>query len=168
MYYFKYFKNAWPHPSKMIVSIYGKPYCSLHKKSTSNITSFYRFWVFRQVWPRPTRQFVYLHAKNQLNPSFLFWDIAKLLQNCSLGYFRHAWQWPVKTILPACKKRWCFPLCKKIFFIPLLSWNITKNSQSYFWYFRPAWPRPPKVTATTYRKLWCFSANKTLTESIDF
>ena len=33
---------------------------------------------------------VYLHAKNELHPSLIFWDIVKMLQTCHFEYFENA------------------------------------------------------------------------------
>ena len=53
--YFEYFRHAWPHPSKLIASIYRNLWCSLHKISTSSLTSYLRyckdFANFGQAWP---------------------------------------------------------------------------------------------------------------------
>ena len=43
-----------------------------------------------------------------------------ILQTCYFGYLGHARLWPVKTILPACRKLWYLSSCKKIIFIPNL------------------------------------------------
>ena len=39
------------------------------------------------------------HLKNQLHPSLLFWDIAKILQTCYFEYFEDAWLRPAKMII---------------------------------------------------------------------
>ena len=82
-----------------------------------------------------------------------------------LGYFRHAWLWPAKTILPRCSKLWCLCSCKKIIFIPHLSVEIL---QIYLGYFGHTWVRPPKGIGPTCRKLWCLSANKNSTWFLNF
>ena len=110
-------------------------------------------------------------CKNQLHPSLLSRDIAKIL-NCYYGYLRHSWLWPVKTILTACRKLYLHDvyLNAKNHVYPLpLFWNITKILHScYFGLFGHAWPRPPKEVALTCRKIWCLSANKKSTSSLNF
>ena len=97
--------------------------------------------------------------KINFTPHFFFWDIEKILQTCYFGYFGHTWLWPVKTLLPACRKLWCLSLCKKIIFIPSL---FLETLQRYykFGYFGHTWIRTSKVIAPTCRKLWCLSANE--------
>ena len=67
----------------------------------------------------------------QSYPSLFFWYIEEILQSC---YFGHAWLWPVKTVLPACRKLWCLSSCKKsnLSHPPFLKYfkDITKLS---FW-----------------------------------
>ena len=65
--------------------------------------------------------------KNQLHPSFHFWDIAKILQTFYFGYFVHAWLRPVKTILPACRKLPCLSSCIKVIFISHFFLEILKK-----------------------------------------
>ena len=53
----------------------------------------------------PNKNFgVYLHAKNQIRPSLLSWDIAKKLQICDFEQLEHTWPQPPKTTVSICKK----------------------------------------------------------------
>lgn len=47
---------------------------------------------------------VYHHAKNQCHPSFVSWNIEKILQKCCFGYFGHTCLRLPKTIVSACRK----------------------------------------------------------------
>ena len=60
----------------------------------------------------------YLHAKNQLHPSFLFWDIAKKVQTCYVGYFGHVWLWPVKNDTTSLEKTLMFIFMQKNHIFP--------------------------------------------------
>ena len=51
------------------------------------------FGYFKYAWPQQPqitvltcgKLYVNLHAKNQLHPSLLLWDIAKIMKTCYLG-----------------------------------------------------------------------------------
>ena len=117
--YFGNLGNAWPSPSKIIVSICRKlSYLYACSKSTSSVTFFWRyckeianllFWV---IWTCPTTpkyQFekifdVYLQAKNQLHSFHFPSDIAKIFQICFSRYFGEAClHTPTMTLAP-CRK----------------------------------------------------------------
>ena len=102
-------------------------------------------------------------TKNQLHPSFLSWDIAKILQILYLDII------VPKTILPACRKLWCLLHAKNHIYPPPLFWNITKILQTcYIGYFGHDWPCQPKAIALACTKLWCLSVNKRSTWSLSF
>ena len=56
---------------------------------------------------------VYLYAKNQIYPSFLSWNITKILQT-----YHYASPTPSKTIILSCRKLWCLSKNQKISLIP--------------------------------------------------
>ena len=79
------------------------------------------FGYFGHAWWHPTKTIVptcrkcwclYTY-KNQLNHSFLSWDIAKILQSRYFGYIGYGWLWPPKRMVLALKKLWCLSSCKK-------------------------------------------------------
>ena len=105
--------------------------------------------------PLPSFFFFFLRYYNITNLFLFFWIICACLA------------WPVKMILPACRKLWCLSSLKNHIYSSPLSWNITKILQTcYFGYFGHACPCPSK--AITYSKLWCFSANKKSIWSLNF
>ena len=52
-------------------------------------------------------------CKNQLHPSLLSWDIAKILQTCYFGYFWDNWLSTEKMILSVYWKHWWLSSCKE-------------------------------------------------------
>ena len=82
--YFEYFKHVWclTTPIKNDSIIYRKLWCSLHKKSTSSLTSFLRycrdfaFLLFWVIWACLVTTSKMILSAYQLDPSVLFfWDI---------------------------------------------------------------------------------------------
>ena len=143
--YFGNFGNAWPSPSKMIVSICRKFPCSYRcNKSTSSLTFFLRyckeienllFWViwaclatpkmivsiWRNLWCLSARK------KTKKLHSFHFpWDIAKILQNCYSGYFEQACLHKPKIMLAPCRKLSYLFTGKRATTSPCFSRNIAK------------------------------------------
>ena len=89
-------------------------------------------------------------------------------KTCYSGYFWHAWLWPAKTILPACRKFNVYLHVKNHIYLSPLSWNITNILQTgYLEYMGHTWPRPSKAISATCRKIWCLSANKKSTWSLN-
>ena len=64
-----------------------------------------------------------IEQKINFIPHFFF----EISQTCYFGCFEQTWLWPIKTILPACGKVWCLPVCKKIIFIPSLFLEILQR-----------------------------------------
>ena len=62
---------------------------------------------------------VYLHAKNQVYPSLLSWNLAKIMWTCFFGYSGHAWSRPPQTTVPTRRKLWCLSKYKKS------TWSLT-------------------------------------------
>ena len=90
-------------------------------------------------------------------PSFFF----EILQRYYKLVFLGTVGWPVKTILPACRKLWCLSSCKNHIYPSPLSWNITKILQTcYFEYFGHASPCPPKAIAPTLEILMVICKQK--------
>ena len=79
------------------------------------------FEYFRCAWSSPPKMIVstcskllmFICAKNQLHPSRLSWDIAKIVQTYHFGYFGHDWPCPPKLIASTCRKVRCLSACKK-------------------------------------------------------
>ena len=55
----------------------------------------------------------YLQVRNQICPSRLSWNIAKILQTYYFGNFGHGSVHPPKTINSPWRKLWCFSKCLK-------------------------------------------------------
>ena len=93
--YFEYFRQAWPCPSKIIASSYRKFLMFNYTKIQLLIPH------LGHAWPRPPRLIkstctkvwcLSTGKKTTSSPPSLhpfFWDIAKTLQTCFFGYFRH-------------------------------------------------------------------------------
>ena len=105
---------------------------------------------------------LYLHAKNELNPSLLFWDVAKVLQTWYLEYFDNAWSYPSIMIVSPCRKLWC-PKCWNqlagnfdIYMHAknqLPFWDIVKTWQSCcLGNFVNGWLSPSKIIVSISRK----------------
>ena len=95
---FENFRHAWPHASNMVVSTCRKLWC-LSALKFNFISHFFLkiLWRFcklailgtlqmiglvqRNCWHQLLEKFgVYLHAKNQLHPSFLPWDLQTFIK----------------------------------------------------------------------------------------
>ena len=97
--YFGWFGYAWLWSSKRMVSACK----NLHAKNqidpsrlswnTANYIADLFFWVLWTYLATLTKkqEILILYAKNQLHSFPLLRDIAKILQPCYFGYFRHAW-----------------------------------------------------------------------------
>ena len=104
-YYMEKIRNAWPSPSKIIVSICKKLSCLSTYKKSNLITHF-----CLKIFQRNNKQLhilgtlrmschtnlrwycqnqenfdVYMQAKSQLHPLYFPWDIVKILQTCYFG-----------------------------------------------------------------------------------
>ena len=127
--------NAWPSPSKIILSICRKlSYLYACNKSTSSLTFFLwyckeienlLFWVLLEC---PTTPKLIVSIWRNLWCSFHFpWHIANMLQIWYSGYFGQAWLHTPKMILAPCRKLSHFYLqAKEPLHFPCFSRDITK------------------------------------------
>ena len=68
----------------------------------------------------------YLQAKNQLHPSCLPWDIAKILSACCFGYFGYAWLCTPKVALSTYRNPLCLSADRKSTSSPIIFWRYWK------------------------------------------
>ena len=162
------FGNAWPSPSKIIVSIWRKLSClPAHKNSNWSLFSLSFLSMILQknskynilgklgmpghTSPKWWYQFqeifnVYLQAKYRLCPSSFPWDIANKLQTCYFWYFGHTCLRTSKLMLSASRNLSCLSTSKKSTSSPTFFERYCKDMQtSSFGYFGHAWLRTSKV-----------------------
>ena len=92
------------------------------------------FGKFRHLWTCPPRLmlssckivwFLSVYKTINLIPPFFSEILQRYDKHAILGTL--GWLWSVKTTLPAFRKLWCLPSCKKNHICPShISWNITK------------------------------------------
>ena len=129
--YFGNYGNAWPSPSKIMLSICRKLSClSACKKSTSLLTYFLRYckeianllyWVIWACLTNIPRIIVsiwinlwHLSAGKKSVSSFTFsLRYCKVLRTCYFGYLGHAWLRTPYVILLNCRRLSCLSAGKK-------------------------------------------------------
>ena len=106
---------------------------------------------------------VCLHAKNQVYPLPLSWNITKILQTCYFGYSGCTWQHPPKVIPVAYRKLLMF-ICKpkinliRIFFLEILHFKESCNlGWSTRGYNSRTWILPGRGFVTERQELKEFS-----------
>ena len=75
-------------------------YCKLDIMGTLGMSgNEHQKWWYQLAWNFN----VYLHAKNQIYPVPLPWNVAKILQTCYFGYLGDVWPPPQKPIVSTSK-----------------------------------------------------------------
>ena len=101
---------------------------------TAKILQTCYFGKLRHLWTCPPRLmlssckivwFLSVYKTINLIPPFFSEILQRYDKHAILGTL--GWLWSVKTTLPAFRKLWCLPSCKKNHICPShISWNITK------------------------------------------
>ena len=78
-----------------------------------------------------------------------------IAKTCCFGYFKHAWLWPLKTMVPASRKLWFLSSFKNYKFMSYLF--LAKILQfCYFGYFKHAWQPIPKQQYVPERHFYVY------------
>ena len=100
-------------------------------------------------------------TKNQLRPSLLPLDIAKILQTSYFGYFGYDWPCTPRLMVSTCRIIWYLPACKKSTSSLLSFLRYCKDvTDLLFWVLWACLVMTSKTILPACRRCWCLSSRK--------